>query len=154
MIKYLFKKWYYIVIALVLYIAFKMILNINLPILYCISLFYFMRIVDDIFDFEKDLGKRLDKKRLLVLSAIFSIIFIISNIYHFGVYGIYSILILGYIILMNKCDILKIFCFFINVLYLVIINSLWEVNGKEYLLLALLLSVIFYSIKRWKNGIR
>ena len=70
MIKYLLKKWYYILLSIVVCFLLNFLLELNINLLEVIFLIFIIRITDDIFDYKKDNGERLKKDKLIILETI------------------------------------------------------------------------------------
>lgn len=148
MIKYLLKKWYYILIGLVIYIIYLKLFKISFNIVEPLLLVFLIRFTDDFFDFEKDKGKRASKKNLIFLVCLFSLIYIVLNVVLYKNIGLISIIIIVYLFLMNKIDILKVLTLSLITAYYYLI-----MGGLNYyvLIITLVISIVFYMVKRWKR---
>ena len=148
MSNYLIKKWYYIIISLIIYFIYLKIFKINFNILEPLLLILLVRFIDDYFDYEKDKGKRIDKKNLIILICFVSLLYIVLNIVLYNYLGLLSIVIVAYFFLMNKIEILKIFSLSLITGYYYLIN-----NDVNYIVLIITLgiSIIFYIVKRCKK---
>ena len=148
MSKYLIKKWYYIIISLIIYYIYSKILKINFIIIEPLILIFLIRFVDDYFDYEIDKGKRASKKNLIFLICLFSLIYIILNVVLYKNIGLLSIIIIVYLLLMNKIDILKVLTLpLITAYYYLIMGNL----NYYVLIITLVISIVFYMVKRWKR---
>jgi len=148
MSKYLIKKWYYIIISLIIHFIYLKVFKINLTILEPLILIFLIRFIDDYFDYEKDKVKRIDKNILIILICIFSLIYILLNIVLYNYLGLLSIIIIAYFFLMNKIETLKIFSLSLITEYYYLINN--DVNYMV-LIITLVISIVFYIVKRWKK---
>ena len=145
MTKYLLKKWYYIPIGLIIYIIYLKLFKISFNIAEPLLLILLIRFIDDLFDFKKDKGKRTTKKNLIILICIFSLAYIILNVFLYKAIGLLSILIVAYLFLMNKVDTLKILTLALITAYYYLING--DIN-YIILIITLVISIIFYIVKR------
>ena len=145
MTKYLLKKWYYIPIGLIIYIIYLKLFKISFNIAEPLLLILLIRFIDDLFDFKKDKGKRTTKKNLIILICIFSLAYITLNVFLYKAIGLLSILIIAYLFLMNKVDILKILTLALITAYYYLING--DIN-YIILIITLVISIIFYIVKR------
>lgn len=145
MTKYLLKKWYYIPIGLIIYIIYLKLFKISFNIAEPLLLILLIRFIDDLFDFKKDKGKRTTKKNLIILICIFSLAYITLNVFLYKAIGLLSILIVAYLFLMNKVDILKILTLPLITTYYYLING--DINYIT-LIITLVISIIFYIVKR------
>ena len=151
MIKYLLKKWYYILFSIVIYFLLNFLLELNINLLEVISLIFIIRITDDIFDYKKDNGGRLKKDKLIILETIFILCFVILEIFLHNIYAIYAALLVLYIIIMNKIDILKILLLALIILYY---SAIQKNINIYYLIDAVIISICYYLLKRCKHDIR
>ncbi len=148
MSKYIIRKWYYIIISLIIYFIYLKIFKITFNLIEPLLLLFLIRFIDDYFDYNKDKGKRLDKYNLIILICIFSLIYIILNYVLYGYFGLLSIIIIAYFFLMNKVEILKIFSLSLITEYYYLINN--DIN-YIVLIITLIISIAFYIIKRWRK---
>lgn len=151
MIKYLLKKWYYILFSIVIYFLLNFLLELNINLLEVISLIFIIRITDDIFDYKKDNGGRLKKDKLIILETIFILCFVILEIFIHNIYAIYAALLVLYIIIMNKIDILKMLLLALVILYY---SAIQKNINIYYLIDAVIISICYYLLKRCKHDIR
>lgn len=150
MIRYLIKKWYYLLAGIIIFLLLNYVLKIHVSLFEVICLIFFIRFVDDMFDYKKDKGKRLNKKSLIILSIITSLLFIIINVINYKYYGLISIGIILYILLMNKLDFLKLFALSFILLYYLSISANYSYIWLVYVICSFMLSLIFWFIKRYK----
>ena len=131
-------------------LLFMLFLNIFL-------LLFIIRITDDIFDYNKDKKRKkqiLAKKELIIADILFTILFVIMNLYQYHLLGTISLLFILYIILQQKFEILKVFFMFLSSTYYLYINSNSNIFSSYlvlgYLALCLIFSILFYCYKRSK----
>ena len=114
---------------------------------------YLLRVMDDSFDYETDTkDKPLSRKKLWDLVMILALLFVVLHVIFFGLWGLLSILMLVYLYLMQKWEILKLF-----LLTLLTAFYLWRYIGFAgtpawvYLAVILTVSVGFHI---YKTGMR
>lgn len=151
MIKYLIKKWYYIPISLITFLVYTYGFKIELTILETLLIILLTRFFDDFFDYNEDKGKRISKKNSITLIIISTILYLTINIVTYKLRGTLSLLIILYLILMNKFETLKLFLLTLVTLYYYLLNN----NTNYYvLIITLIISILYSIIKRWKHDIQ
>ena len=124
-----------------------------LPVVLCLLLA--LRASDDIFDYEKDSGKKtqyLSKKQLIAFGCSLSALYVLLNVMFFGILGLCSIAAVGYIILMEKLSPLKIAYMALLFLFYIYVNCgclLWY--HLAAIVGCLAASALYYIIK---EGVR
>lgn len=151
MIKYLLKKWYYILLSIVVCFLLNFLLELNINLLEVIFLLFIIRITDDIFDYKKDNGERLKKDKLIILETIFILSFVVLEVFLHKIYAIYALLLCLYIITMNKLEILKILLLALVILYY---SAIQKNINIYYLIGSVIISICYYLLKRCKHDIR
>lgn len=118
---------------------------------------FMIRLLDDCFDYAKD-KKAKNKKQLLSfkqlawMTAVLSIVYFIINVVFYGSWGLFSLLVILYMVVENKHETLKMF--FVSVASMYYIGGYRELTSIPiiiYLILMVLLSVGFYIYKRQKS---
>lgn len=75
-----------------------------------LSLLITLRAFDDIFDYERDSGRKtqhLSKRALIIFACVMSAAYVLLNLFFYGLWGALSIAAVGYILLMEKLPALK-----------------------------------------------
>lgn len=153
--RFFLKYSYYIIISMIFTVIISCItrgIRLELFPIILINL-YILRILDDYFDYETDKKEKLlSKNKLKNIAIIISVLFIILNIIFYKYYGFISIFLLGYMLIQNKYEILKIFLLLITSIFY--INMYISLNNHEviiYLLIEIILSISYYMYKRSKK---
>ncbi len=107
-LRYLLKRWYYLVIAGAVFALFEYVLKIRVTFLSVVSLIFLVRSADDLSDYDKDGGKRLSKEGLIFLCLLFAAGFVIWNLVINGYRGIFSLLLVLLVAVMNRAEQLKV----------------------------------------------
>lgn len=153
--QYLWKYKIYILIALVFTALYSLVVHRICWGMLPISLvtLYLLRAMDDSFDYDTDTKEKLlPKKKLWDLVIYLALAFVVMHLIFFRLWGLLSILMLVYIYLMQKWEILKLF-----LLTLLTAFYLWQYIGFDgtpawiYLLIILTVSVGFHIYKTGKN---
>lgn len=150
MTKYLIKKWYYLLAGIIIFLLLNYVLKIHISILEIICLFFFIRFVDDLFDYEKDEGKRLNKTPLVILSIAAGLSYIVINVINHDFYGLISVGVILYILLMNKLSFLKPFALSFTLLYYLSISANYSYVWLIYIICSFIIGLIFKYAKRYK----
>ena len=150
MTKYLIKKWYYLLAGIIIFLLLNYVLKIHISILEIICLFFFIRFVDDLFDYEKDEGKRLNKTPLVILSIAAGLSYIVINVINHDFYGLISVGVILYILLMNKLSFLKPFALSFTLLYYLSISASYSYVWLIYIICSFIIGLIFKYAKRYK----
>lgn len=157
--KYFLKYSYYILIG----VAFACIISALTGamrwelILIIIVNVYLIRLFDDVFDYYVDKkvkkkSRRLELKQLIWSAGILSVVYIILNVVYYKVWGLFSILILLYMGVQNKHELLKVF--FVSVTSMYYIGAYRELGSVPiivYLCLMVVLSAWFYIYRKQKR---
>lgn len=151
MIKYLLNKRHYILLSIIVSFLLNFLLELNINLLEVIFLIFIIRITDDIFDYKKDNGERLKKSKLLILEITLTLCFVILEIFLHKIYAIYAAILIFYIIIMNKVDILKTLLLSLIILYY---STVQKNINMYYLIGAVIISICYYILKRCKDDIR
>lgn len=153
--KIFLKYSYYIIISVILTVIISFITNgIRLELFPIILInLYILRIFDDYFDYETDKKEKLlSKNNLKNIAVIISVLYIILNIVFYKFYGIISIVLVGYMLIQNKYEILKIFLLLLtSIFYINMYVSLNNARVIIYLLISIILSISYYIYKRSKK---
>ena len=153
--KYFLKYSYYIIISITFTTIISFItegIRIELFPIILINL-YMLRIIDDYLDYEVDKKEKLLSKNILKnVAIILGVIFIILNVIFYKYYGLIAFIILIYILIQNKYEILKIFLLLItSVIYISMYTNINNASIIIYLFISLILSIIYYVYKRSKK---
>lgn len=153
--RFFLKYSYYIIISMIFTVIISCItkeIRLELFPIILINL-YILRILDDYFDYETDKKEKLlSKNKLKNIAIIISLLFIILNIIFYKYYGLISIFLLGYMLIQNKYEILKIFLILItSIFYINMYISLNNYKVIIYLLIEIILSISYYIYKRSKK---
>lgn len=117
---------------------------------------FIVRLLDDCFDYAED--KKIKKKQLLNYkqliwaTVICCIIYLVLNMVFFGLWGLFALLMILYMVVENKHESLKLF--FVSVASMYYIGAYRELTSTViivYLILMVVLSVGFYMYKRQKR---
>lgn len=118
------------------------------------SLIMLLRISDDYFDYEKDGAKKeqpLKKRELLIILISVAAVYTAVNVCFYSLYGLCGLIILLYLFAQQKAEVLKVFfmplasaCYF----YLNRTADMLFLPIGGYLLVCLILSALFYLMKR------
>lgn len=154
MIQYFLKRWYYLLVSLSIYFILAFAIGIKTYFVDILALVFFMRVVDDYFDYKKDGGKRLNEKTLVMLAIIFALLFVTMCIVLYGWTGVVGLVIVGYLVLMNKIEFLKLFCLSVLILFYLAMNFQPSLIWLAYIIVGIVLSGLFSIIKRRKNVCR
>lgn len=117
-------------------------------------LFILLRTADDYFDFEKDRGRKeqpLSKRGILSIMLVVAALFVGLNVLFYLLYGLCSIIVLGYLLAQQKVGFLKLFFMPIVSAYYFYLNRTGDLPYLAigiYLAVCLILSVAFYIFKR------
>lgn len=118
---------------------------------------FMVRLLDDCFDYAKD-KKAKNKKQLLSFkqlvwtTVVLGIVYFIINVVFYGLWGVFSLLVILYMVVENKHETLKMF--FVSVASMYYIGAYRELTSVPiiiFLILMVLLSVGFYIYKRQKR---
>ncbi|MBQ7132388.1 MAG: hypothetical protein IJO29_07420 [Oscillospiraceae bacterium] len=158
--QYLFRKFMlpiYVIVSAAISIIFILASNAGitafgrmLPSVLCLILT--IRIADDIFDYEKDAQSKtqpLSKNQLIVFGCVCAAVFVLLNTAFYGAIGILSLAAIGYIIIQEKLEILKIAYMALMFIFYFCANCISI--GKTQLIVisgCLIISSIYYFIKR------
>ena len=111
---------------------------------------FLLRLLDDCFDFKKDKRKKiLDLKQLIYITAIISVVYFAICVSFFKQWGLFSLLMLLYMVVENKHELLKLF--FLSVVSAFYIGAYRDLNSIAivvYLIVAMMASVAFYLYKK------
>lgn len=108
--RYLAKRWYYLPIIIIIWCLACWCLQDFAPtLLSMILLAYFARVCDDYFDFAKDKGRRLSRPALVWLIFMLTTALVMAETLRLGFGGCFVLLLLLFIVAMNKFEILKLF---------------------------------------------
>ena len=160
-----YKLIIYSILSLIISLVMSFLLNIfnNTILIFTLSLMilfllFIIRITDDIFDYDKDIKNKkliLTKKQLINLDIIFIVLFILINLYQYHLLGLISVILIFYIILQQKFELLKIVFMFLSSTYYLYVNSNSDIFKNYfvwiYLILCLLLPILYYFYKRSKK---
>ncbi len=160
-----YKLIIYSILSLIISLVMSFLLNIfnNTILIFTLSLMilfllFIIRITDDIFDYDKDIKNKkliLTKKQLINLDIIFIVLFILINLYQYHLLGLISVILIFYIILQQKFELLKIIFMFLSSTYYLYVNSNSDIFKNYfvwiYLILCLLLPILYYFYKRSKK---
>ena len=160
-----YKLIIYSILSLIISLVMSFLLNIfnNTILIFTLSLMilfllFIIRITDDIFDYDKDIKNKkliLTKKQLINLDIIFIVLFILINLYQYHLLGLISVILIFYIILQQKFELLKIIFMFLSSTYYLYVNSNSDIFKNYfvwiYLILCLLLPILYYFYKRRKK---
>lgn len=160
LIKYLFYKWklpIYAAISAVISLVLTLITNSGaevflrmLPVV--LSLLLVLRSSDDIFDYERDSGRKtqhLSRNQLIIFGCVMAALYVLLNILFFGVFGVLSLAAVAYILLMEKLPPLKIAYMALLFLFYLYVNCgclLWY--HLAVIVGCLVASALYYVIKR------
>lgn len=157
--KYFLKYSYYIVVGLVFACIISALVGEMkwelIPLL--IVNVFLVRLLDDFFDYHKD-KKAKTKKQMLSLrqlvwaTVILSLVYVTLSVVFYGLWGLFSLLILLYMGVQNKHETLKIF--FVSVASIYYIGAYRGIDSMPiiiYLVIMVILSVGFYIYKRQKR---
>ncbi len=117
---------------------------------------FLLRLFDDYYDYQKDslAGKlQLNKALLKRLLVVVSMLYLAINIYSYGLYGMFSLLIVGLINMEQKYAIIQNFLALISALYYISqihAISTFKLAEMLFLLMILIVSVLFVMFKRKK----
>ena len=156
--RYFLKYCYYVVVGAIFAVILSALIGAMkwelIPIL--IINVFLIRLLDDCFDYIKDKkrpGKQiLKKKELYIATVILALVFLALNTIFFSWWGLFSLLLLIYMVVENKHETLKIF--FVSVASMYYIGAYRLLNSVPiivYLLLMVILSAGFYFYKRSKR---
>lgn len=118
---------------------------------------FMVRLLDDCFDYVKDKKAKNKKqplsfKQLVWTTVVFGIVYFIINVVFYGLWGLFSLLMILYMVVENKHETLKMFFVsFASTYYIGAYRELTSVPIIIYLVLMVLLSVGFYIYKRQKR---
>lgn len=121
-----------------------------LPSVLCLILT--IRAADDIFDYEKDAQRKtqpLSKNQLIIFGCVCAAAFVLLNTAFYGAIGLLSLAAIGYIIIQEKFEILKIAYMALMFIFYFYANCISI--GKTQLIVisgCLIISAIYYFIKR------
>lgn len=160
-----YKLIIYSILSLIISLVMSFLLNIFNNTILIFTLFlmilfllFIIRITDDIFDYDKDIKNKkliLTKKQLINLDIIFIVLFILINLYQYHLLGLISVILIFYIILQQKFELLKIIFMFLSSTYYLYVNSNSDIFKNYfvwiYLILCLLLPILYYFYKRSKK---
>ena len=158
--KYFLKYSYYIIIGILFACIISLLVGQPkwelIPII--IINVYIVRLFDDLFDYyadkkSKKRNKQLLKyKQLLWTTTVFCIVYIVLNIVFYGLWGLFSLLILLYVGVQNKHEALK--PFFICVASIYYIGAYQEIGSAPiiiYLCSTVILSTGYFIYKKQKR---
>ena len=160
-----YKLIIYSILSLIISLIMSFLLNIFNNAILIFTLFlmilfllFIIRITDDIFDYDKDIENKkliLTKKQLINLDITFIVLFILINLYQYQLLGLISVILILYIILQQKFELLKIIFMFLSSTYYLYVNSNSDIFKNYfvwiYLILCLLLPILYYFYKRSKK---
>lgn len=160
-----YKLIIYSILSLIISLIMSFLLNIFNNAILIFTLFlmilfllFIIRITDDIFDYDKDIENKkliLTKKQLINLDITFIVLFILINLYQYHLLGLISVILILYIILQQKFELLKIIFMFLSSTYYLYVNSNSDIFKNYfvwiYLILCLLLPILYYFYKRSKK---
>ena len=160
LIKYLFYKWklpIYAALSAVFSLMFMLVTTGNIDVFLrmltvVLCLLLTLRASDDIFDYERDSGRKtqhLSKNQLIIFGCTLSVIYVLLNILFFGVFGVLSLAAVAYILLMEMLPPLKIAYMALLFLFYIYVNCgclLWYHHAV--IVGCLVASALYYVIKR------
>ena len=157
--KYFLKYSYYVIMGTLFAIVLSVLIgDMKWELIPIIIINAFMiRLLDDCFDYGKDKKVKNKKqllsfKQLIWLTTALGVVYFIINIVSYGLWGLFSLLMILYMVIENKHETLKIF--FVSVASMYYIGAYRELASAPtiiYLILMVLLSVGFYIYKRQKR---
>ena len=162
--KYFWKYSYYVLIGVLFALVLSaMIGEMKWELIPIIILNVFIvRLLDDCFDYAKDKKTKkkqlLNYKQLIWATVICCIIYLVLNMVFFGLWGLFALLMILYMVVENKHESLKLF--FVSVASMYYIGAYRELTSTViivYLILMVVLSTGFYIYKgqkRVKKGVR
>ena len=156
--KYFWKYSYYALIGVLFaFVLSAMIGEMKWELIPIIILnMFIVRLLDDCFDYAED--KKIKKKQLLNYkqliwaTVICCIIYLVLNMVFFGLWGLFALLMILYMVVENKHESLKLF--FVSLASMYYIGAYRELTSTVimvYLILMVVLSVGFYMYKRQKR---
>ena len=156
--KYFLKYCYYIVVGAIFAAILSALIGVMkwelMPII--IVNVFLIRLFDDCFDFVKDKkrpGKQiLKKKELFVAAFILSLVYLTLNTVFYSWWGLFSLLLLLYMVIENKHETLKVFFVSVASMYYIgVYRMLDSIPIILYLIIMVVLSFTFYLYKRSKR---
>lgn len=157
--KYFLKYSYYVIMGTLFAIVLSVLIgDMKWELIPIIIINAFMiRLLDDCFDYGKDKKAKNKKqplsfKQLIWLTTALGVVYFIINIVSYGLWGLFSLLMILYMVIENKHETLKIF--FVSVASMYYIGAYRELASAPiiiYLILMVLLSAGFYIYKRQKR---
>ena len=164
-IKYLFthpRTYIYLVLSCILGAVFIFLtgkfLYIELPLIFFL-LMMIMRIADDIhdytFDAERNKKQDLSEKNLKILFIVFSSVAVALHILAFKLWGLISILVIAYIVLEERVEILqRFFMLLLSCYYLFALNGFIDFSSVKvivWLVISLIFPILFALYKGYKR---
>lgn len=148
---YFLKYRIYAVLAILVAVFYSIVTGRLCWEMFLISLctLFLLRILDDYFDYDTDRKEKiLTRKQLRDAGIVLGVLFVVLHVVFFGVTGLLSILIILYLVMMDKAEILKVFLLtLLTAFYLSQYIGFRHGPTLIILLVCLTVSVAFYFYK-------
>ena len=157
--KYFLKHSYYILIGLLFaLILCALIGDFKWELIPIVILNAFLiRLLDDYFDYNNDQKTKkkselLTKNQLVWSIIILSIFYLILNIVFFKLWGLFAILLIAYMFIEDKCELMKVFFVpLASIYYIGLFHELITAPVIIYLIISTICSIGFYIFKSQKR---